>query len=708
MYSVTQRIKMIQQPKGGYIPVGLFDEVQFWDEEQICEVTSGVKAIQGMAVDYLTRFLLGQPKENAFSVSIEGARIVAEEKKAYKLLECIRELDRQSIFCACKLVGYDVAYRRGANCFTEIKDESISQELISNIYVMVNRSLTFLKKYGPVTMCGFTLEGGYNWIISRGDGDYLLKDTLLDFKTSTNPLNSKQTLQLAIYYVMGVHSIYAEFRNIKKLGVFNPLLNKAYFANIEDIEDSVFTSISRNVVGYRFYDNDYNWKKAHGTDFEIFKECVEQYKITGFSPTDYEDGIHEISFDDYWSYSFVQSGLSSERPSFSRSEKIIMLKNNGFYMFVSMSRKKSLSLMHGGQLKKLEKPVQYYYDRLPEYGNCVLKSFSAYWNALYSLSDFLRSIRSTGEKKALTYTNEAGLQLNGSSVRLDDTFGIPVRMQKCGFDGRVHGCIVDLDFFNHIFLNPFDGAVVPYHALSTSDKYIYRDVKSLLRAQRPEMIDAYVKKINLLKDNSPLLMPDFLKVQNNLMEKLQPYEIENIPQNKDGYFCTDEYMYYISGIFKRLQPIYDNHVVTTWYDNLLPPCEKEYTTEDVASILGQSAEMTCGMKATVIEDYGAKNISVQFEDGTVVKGITRRKFKNRTVINPNVIPVIEKKKKDIGNEKKKSSYVGQTKRMNSGHIATVVEDFGCNDITIRFEDGVIRKHCRRDKFREGKIGYTKG
>lgn len=222
---------------------------------------------------------------------------------------------------------------------------------------------------------------------------------------------------------------------------------------------------------------------------------------------------------------------------------------------------------------------------------------------------------------------------------------------------------VSHDFFNHIFLNPFDGTVVPYHALSTSDKYIYRDVKSLLRAQRPEMIDAYVKRIKLLKDNSPLLIPDFLKVQNNLMGKLQPYEIENIPQNKDGYFCTDEYMYYISGIFKRLQPIYDNHVVTTWYDSLLPPCEKEYTTEDVASILGQSAEMTCGMKATVIEDYGAKNISVQFEDGTVVKGITRRKFKNRTVINPNVIPVIEKKKKDIGNAKKKK-FVCRTNKKN--------------------------------------------
>lgn len=56
-------------------------------------------------------------------------------------------------------------------------------------------------------------------------------------------------------------------------------------------------------------------------------------------------------------------------------------------------------------------------------------------------------------------------------------------------------------------------------------------------------------------------------------------------------------------------------------------------------------------------------------------------------------------------DRPKTSYVGRQAKMNCGLIATVIEDFGCNDITIQFEDGVIRKHCRRDKFREGKIGH---
>ena len=37
MYSVTQRIKMIQQPRGGYIPLSIFDEIQFWYEKEIFE-----------------------------------------------------------------------------------------------------------------------------------------------------------------------------------------------------------------------------------------------------------------------------------------------------------------------------------------------------------------------------------------------------------------------------------------------------------------------------------------------------------------------------------------------------------------------------------------------------------------------------------------------------------------------------------------------
>ncbi len=49
------------------------------------------------------------------------------------------------------------------------------------------------------------------------------------------------------------------------------------------------------------------------------------------------------------------------------------------------------------------------------------------------------------------------------------------------------------------------------------------------------------------------------------------------------------------------------------------------------------------------------------------------------------------------------SYVGYTKTMNCGIKATVIEDFGCNDVTVRFENGAIRQHIRRDHFRDGKV-----
>ena len=707
MYSVTQRIKMIQQPRGGYIPLSIFDEIQFWDDKEIYEVTSGVKAIQGMAVDYLTRFLLGQAKEAAFSISLLGAQIVSSAAEATKLLQNIKGIDDYSVFCACILVGYDVAIRKGSKFFTPINPQSISRELISNIQTMVMRSLTFFKKYGPVTACGFTMDGGYNDIISHGDGDFLTYNALLDFKTSANPLNTTQTLQLALYYAMGVHSTHPEFKTIEKLSVYNPLLNKAYFANISDIDNSVFAVICRDIIGYRFFQNNNDWKSSSGTDQAILQKCLSQYRLTGFLPSKYEDGIHEISFDDYWSYSFAVLGLSRGWPSFSRSEKILMLKHNGFYMFVSVSRsKKSISIMHGGQLKKLSKPLQYYYDRLPEYGTYILNTFSKYWDALYELSHFIKSVSSPipdTRKKLLEDHNN----LVAQEGKISGSF---LSMYKTKFDGQAHGCIVDLDFYNHLFLNPFDGTITPYHALSMEDKFIYKSVDSLIAAKRPEMLEEYRKSTEsiLLKSNCYNAKPNRLIEKNGLTKQLFDYRLEAVAPDKEAYFCTDTYMYYLSDFFKRIQPVYDNHVVTVWHDELLPASDKEYHFEDSESIMGQSAQMKCGMMATVISDHGPKDLTVRFEDGTIIEHITRRKFRNKTILNPNFSPIqLKPEKNNVSTLRKKDSYIGQQKEMNCGHIATVIADFGCNDITVQFEDGIIREHCRRDKFREGKIAHKR-
>ena len=110
---------------------------------------------------------------------------------------------------------------------------------IANIRVMINRSLKFIEKYGPVVMDGFTFEGGYTDLVSSGDGDFLTTDTLWDLKVSKNKPTKDHTLQLLMYYLMGKKSIHKEFDSITNLGIFNPRLNCVYLLDINNIDSSI-------------------------------------------------------------------------------------------------------------------------------------------------------------------------------------------------------------------------------------------------------------------------------------------------------------------------------------------------------------------------------------------------------------------------------------------------------------------------------------
>ena len=45
--------------------------------------------------------------------------------------------------------------------------------------------------------------------------------------------------------------------------------------------------------------------------------------------------------------------------------------------------------------------------------------------------------------------------------------------------------------------------------------------------------------------------------------------------------------------------------------------------------------------------------------------------------------------------------------MKCGMEAEVIEDFGSNNITVRFEDGLVKEHCTRARFSAGKISHDK-
>ena len=73
MYSVTKRISMVKQPYGGYLNKKQFDITTIDDGKILNEKENIHASLIGLAVDYLTRFLMGTSAEEAFKISLQGA-----------------------------------------------------------------------------------------------------------------------------------------------------------------------------------------------------------------------------------------------------------------------------------------------------------------------------------------------------------------------------------------------------------------------------------------------------------------------------------------------------------------------------------------------------------------------------------------------------------------------------------------------------------
>ena len=260
MSSVTKRINEIKQPRGGYINPSQFD-VHKIDDEYILNESENVHAsIIGMSVDYLTRFAMGTEKIDAFKISCMGAKIAEEVfkqknmlKTASKLLSGIKAIDEKSIINACKIVTFDVWFRNpmGAIMAKGADETNPDKETIKNIEIMVNRSLKFWENYGPIVKDGFTFEPcGYTQTVDSGDGDFLTKDTMWDFKVSKSKPTNKHTLQLLMYWIMGQHSGNNDFKNITNLGIFNPRLNTVYTLPMSKVDSETIKVVESEVICY--------------------------------------------------------------------------------------------------------------------------------------------------------------------------------------------------------------------------------------------------------------------------------------------------------------------------------------------------------------------------------------------------------------------------------------------------------------------------
>ena len=248
--SVTSRINEITQPRGGFIPPSMFTKTNLSDGITLNPVENVHSSLVGICVDYLSRYIC-EKKKDAFEISFLGAKILGLTQKADSLFSKINGLDDASIINSVKLCGFDVAYRAGSARYVDVDTINPNKETIENIKIMVNRSLAFFQKYGPVVKYGFTFEGGgYTKTVSKGDGDFLTQDTLWDFKTISGEISSKYTLQLLMYYIMGKHSKQSIYNGINYIGIFNPRKNEVLKLDVNKISNDVIRQVEKNIICY--------------------------------------------------------------------------------------------------------------------------------------------------------------------------------------------------------------------------------------------------------------------------------------------------------------------------------------------------------------------------------------------------------------------------------------------------------------------------
>lgn len=288
--TVSYAAGIITQPRGGYIQFKDFQEEIFEDEEMIDGSNENISAaLVGLTVDYLTRYLLSKDKEKAFDISYKGYSILdkyvtfmnkqidkinklglgqdpkytinssyeeiasTDWTKVYdKLMSRLDlELSDLCISSAAKLSGFDVAYRRGPQFFTGIRNINPDPTTIEHIRKLTQRTLAIIKSYGELIDSGFDFPKAYTKQIVNGDADYLTEDTLWDLKVIKGRFNKAHTIQLLLYWRLGMKSDPEKYSKVKYIGIISPRHNKAYRYNVSQIPQEFIDFLDYKAIGYK-------------------------------------------------------------------------------------------------------------------------------------------------------------------------------------------------------------------------------------------------------------------------------------------------------------------------------------------------------------------------------------------------------------------------------------------------------------------------
>lgn len=342
---------------------------------------------------------------------------------------------------------------------------------------------------------GGSAFSGYNKAFNAEDGIYL---SVMDRKQE-------------IYQTKAFEKLYKKVENTlsdKNVVILTHTPKSDWCSDPEPFKNFVYVN-GHNHRNYFYDDGEYrvysdNQVGYHGKLFGMKYFYMNNYYDT-FS--DYKDGIYSITRNDY--INFYRGKCISL--NFNRDvNEIIMLKKNNYYCFIHSGKTGNLSILNGGSLKKLEhKDVHYYYENMDRVISIILAPLNKYTKFQSLIADSIKSIGGTGD---------------------------------------IHGCIIDIDGFNHIYVNPTDLKITAYYALNIVYKFAYQSVPALLESKRPDLYIQY-KKLLQNKSSNPFA------VQKRSNKKNSKQAI--------AYLDTD--IYVASRQIKKMQKLYSS-VLSVWIE----------------------------------------------------------------------------------------------------------------------------------------------
>lgn len=222
---------------------------------------------------------------------------------------------------------------------------------------------------------------------------------------------------------------------------------------------------------------------------------------------DKKDGKYTVSIDDYRMF-HRHKGIPMQMKE--TDGKILMLKKAGYYFFL-FQKEKGLYVLKGGKRFIAEHNVAYYWEHMEDYIRRIVEIYAKYYKSLQKLSEEIMNI---------------------------------------GGSGKMHGCIVDIDYYNHAYLNPIDGKITWYFAEDTISKWAYHSLPALL-------------------ENSPMppCFPDGSVIK--IAEVADDTEMAYVPE-------TEIYRY--SQKMLQWQTVLEEKIIRDWDDILL---EKNYGISEI-------------------------------------------------------------------------------------------------------------------------------